>query len=119
MEKVVYECPSNCHKYSKSIGEIFEAGKKHKAQLVTCIEACENQKIKISSLREEKNSLFDKVDELEHEVSKKSELLVKANRENRDLKIELRNLRMEAVEREEIIREKAENNHANSLWRQK
>ena len=44
MEKIIYQCPNSCNKYSKSIEEIYQAGKKHKGQLVTCIEACEKQK---------------------------------------------------------------------------
>ena len=68
MEKIIYQCPNSCNKYSKSIEEIYQAGKKHKGQLVTCIEACEKQKEKISSLREEKNSLLEKVDDLEFDI---------------------------------------------------
>ena len=77
----MYECPNDCQKFSKSIGEIYEAGKRHKAQLVTCIEACGNQKAKLSSLREDKNSLLDKVDELEHELSEKTKSIVTFSRE--------------------------------------
>ena len=103
MEKIIYQCPNSCNKYSKSIEEIYQAGKKHKGQLVTCIEACEKQKGKISSLREEKNSLLEKVDDLEFELKEKSQLILKVNKETREMKIEIRNLHMERVEMEEFI----------------
>jgi len=43
MEKI--QCPNSCEKYSKSIDEIFQAGKKHKETLMTVIELSEKTEI--------------------------------------------------------------------------
>ena len=115
MEKIVYECPNNCEKYSKSIDEIFQAGKKHKEKLLTVIELSETQKLKISSLREEKNNLLDQVDQLEHDKKNDNKLILRMTRENGELKRELIDYRRKAIEQDELLREhkyESEVNHS-------
>ena len=93
MEVVCYEC----HKYSKSFKEIIEAGNKHREKALALKDISENQKEKISILREEKNNLLDKVDKvdkMELDAKRDSELILRMTRDTRDLKIELRDLRM-------------------------
>ena len=65
METIKYECPHGCHRYRQSIEEIVEAGNKHKEQIVILRKLAEDQKKKISILREEKTSLLDNTDNLE------------------------------------------------------
>ena len=60
---------------------------------------------KVSNLREDKNSLLDNVDELEHEAKRQSDLIIRMTRESRELKIDLRDLSKELMEKEEIINE--------------
>ena len=109
------ECPNRCDRYTKSIDEIFAAGKKHKDKLLALIEVSEKQKSKISSLREEKNSLLDKVDQMELDDKCRVELVIKMTNEQRALKIELRDVRMVLIEQEELIREKTENQDTNEF----
>ena len=45
-------------------------------------------------MREEKNNLLDKVDKMELDAKRDSELILRMTRDTRDLKIELRDLRM-------------------------
>ena len=85
MEVVCYEC----HKYSKSFKEIIEAGNKHREKALALKDISENQKEKISSLREEKNNLLDKVDKMELDAKRDSELILSMTRDTRDLKIDM------------------------------
>ena len=61
MEKLKYECPKRCHLYEKSFEDIITAGNKHREKVVSLTEIAREQKSKISSLREENNSLLDPV----------------------------------------------------------
>ena len=70
MEIIRFECPKRCHLYSKSFEEIIEAGNKHRENVLALKDISEKQKVKLSSLREEKNVLLDKVDGLEHDKRK-------------------------------------------------
>ena len=42
-----FKCSNGCDKYSKTIGEIFEAGAKHKEKLVALKEIADNQKFSV------------------------------------------------------------------------
>jgi hypothetical protein len=101
-------CPKCCHKYSKSFEEIIKACNKQREGVLALKDISENQKEKISSLREEKNNLLDKVDKMELDAKKESELILRMTRDTRDLKIELRDLRMILIEKDEVIFEKSE-----------
>ena len=84
-EVVRYEC----HKYSKSFQEIIEAGNNHREKALALKDISENQKEKISILREEKNNLLDKVDKMELDAKRDSELILRMTRDTRDLKIDM------------------------------
>ena len=55
----------NCHKYSKSIDEIFEAGAKHRKAAIAVKEVADQQKVKIREFRDVTNKLQDTVENLE------------------------------------------------------
>ena len=103
MEIIRFECPKRCHLYSKSFEEIIEAGNKHRENVLALKDISEKQKVKLSSLREEKNVLLDKVDGLEHDKRKDSDLILRMTSETRSLKREVRDLRMILVEKEEQL----------------
>ena len=100
-----YACPNNCHRYSKTIDEIFDAGNKHREKLICLKEITENQKLKISSIREEKIGLLDQVDRLELDAHRDSDMILRMTRETRSLKIEIRDLKKHVIEIEEISKE--------------
>ena len=106
MENIKYECPKRCHLYEKSFEEIIAAGSKHREKVVSLTEIAKDQKSKISSLREEKNSLLDQLDKMELDAKHDSDMILRMTSETRNLKIEMRNLRMENIEKEEVIRDK-------------
>ena len=107
MEIIKYECPKRCHLYSKSFEEIIEAGTKHREKVLALKDISENQKIKISSLREEKNELLDRVDKLELDQKQDSDMILRMTTETRRLKREVRDLKIILEEKEEIIIEKS------------
>ena len=112
MDRIIYECPDRCDRNGKSKDDIFAAGQKHKEKLVTLIEFTEKQKEKVSSLREEKNDLLDRMDNLELDEKRQTDLILRMTRENRESKIQIRDLKMMMVEKEEIIKENNEHNDA-------
>ena len=71
------ECQNNCHRYSKTIDEIYEAGNKHREKLIALKDITENQKIKICSLREDNNFHLDKIDQLEYDARRDSDSIRK------------------------------------------
>ena len=108
MEIIRYECPKRCHRYDKSFEEIIEAGNKHREKVFALRDISENQKVKISSLREEKNLLLDKVDKFELDAKQDSDLILRMTQETRSLKRELRDMRMILIEKEEMLSEKTQ-----------
>ena len=68
LKKEIGEKECNCHNYSKSVDEIYEAGIKHREKLVALVDVSEDFKKKISILREDKASLLAQVEFLEVEV---------------------------------------------------
>ena len=94
METFKYECPKRCHLYEQSFEEIVAAGSKHREKVVSLTEIAKEQKSKISSLREEKNSLLDQLDKLELDAKSDADLILRMTSETRSLKIDARNLRM-------------------------
>ena len=105
MEDSVEQCQNGCFKYRQSIEEVAEACNKHREKVIALKDIAEEQKSKISILREEKYSLLDKVDQLEYDDKRSSDLILRMTRETRDLKIEVKNLRMKTIEQEETIKE--------------
>ena len=105
MESVREECPYGCLKYRKSIEDVVEAGNKHKDKAIALKVIADEQKLKISSLREVKNSLLDQVDQLEFRGRNSSDLIIRMTRESREMKIQIRDLKKEDLEKEEIISE--------------
>ena len=108
MEMIKYECPKRCHLYSKSFEEIIEAGNKHREKVLALKDISENQKIKISSLREERNQLLDTVDRLELDQKRDSDMILRMTSETRNLKREVRDQKNILLEKEEILIEKME-----------
>jgi hypothetical protein len=105
----VYESPQGCHRYRQSIKEIVEAANKHKEKLASLKQIAEGQKVKISSLREERNALLHNVDQLEFKQKNDDEMMLRMTREMRDLKVQIRDLRMDVIEKEEVIKEQSDN----------
>ena len=68
----------NCHKYSKSIDAIFEAGSKHKKAALAVKEVGDEQKIKIKECRE----TIDKLKFAQYQVDEEN---LKMSKENREL----------------------------------
>ena len=95
MENIVYECPKGCHSYRQTIEDIVEAGNKHKEQLIILKELAQDQKNKISSLREERNNMLEQVDQLELSSKEDNELILKMTHETRALKVNIRDLKKE------------------------
>ena len=109
METMMYQCPKGCHRYRQSIEEIVEAGNKHKDKLLALKRIAEDQKVKISSLREERNALLDNVDHLEFKQKDDNEMILRLTREMRDLKVQIRDHRMDVIEKEEVVRAQSDN----------
>ena len=106
---------NGCKRYRKSKEEVTEAGNKHEEKALALKGVAEEQKAKISSLREEKNSLLDKIDQLEFTEKHSSDLIIRMTRETRELKIQIRDIRKEEIVREEIIHEQAKK--LEEVWR--
>ena len=60
----------------------------------------------MSCLCEDKYSLLDKLDKMELDAKSDTDLILRMTSETRSLKIDVRNLRMENIEKEEVIKEK-------------
>ena len=71
----------------------MEAGNKHKEKALALKDIAVDQKSKISTLREEKYQLQEKVDELEYDEKNQTESILKMTKENRDLKRGVSNLK--------------------------
>ena len=104
------ECSNNCHRYKQSLEEIVEAGNKHKEKALALKEIALDQKSKISTLREEKYQLQEKVDQLEYEEKNQTQLILKMTKENGELRRDVSNLRKEVIEKDEIIKDEKEEN---------
>ena len=99
------DCPYGCQRYRQSIEEVTLAGNKHREKSLALKEIAEEQKRKISNLREDRNELLDKVTQLESREKSQRDLIIRMTRETRDLKITLRDLRLDVVKKDEIIDE--------------
>ena len=67
METGNEECANGCYRYRQSLEEVAEAGNKHREKVIALKAIAEEQKSKISGLREEKYSLMESLDQLEYE----------------------------------------------------
>ena len=105
-QTIKYECRKRCHLYEKSFEEIIAAGKKHREKVVSLTEIAKDRKSKMSCLCEDKYSLLDKLDKMELDAKSDTDLILRMTSETRSLKIDVRNLRMENIEKEEVIKEK-------------
>ena len=92
------------------IGTDSPSKKQWKLPISTSLkQIAEGQKVKISSLREERNALLDNVDQLEFKQKNDDEMMLRMMREMRDLKVQIRDLRMDVIEKEEVIKEQSDN----------
>ena len=66
METGNEECANGCYRYRESL-ENAEAGNNHREKVIALKAIAEEQKSKISRLREEKYSLMESLDQLEYE----------------------------------------------------
>ena len=72
--------------------EVIKAGQKHKDSLISLKVIADEQKQKISGLREEKYKLLDEIDHLELNARSDHELFVNKHQENVTLKKKTRNI---------------------------
>ena len=105
MEMESNDCPYGCQRYRQSIEEVTLAGNKHRGKALALKEIAEEQKRKIYNLWEDRNELLDKVTQLESREKSQRDLIIRMTRETRDLKITLRDLRIDVVEKDKIIDE--------------
>ena len=105
MESTNDDCPNGCFKYRQSLEQVVEAGNKHKGKVISLKYLAEEQKVKISTLREDRDSLLDDVSKLESTEKDQRDIITRMTRETRELKIQLRDLRKEVIERDEVINE--------------
>ena len=105
IETIVYACPKGCHRYRQSFEEIVDDGNKHKEKLVALKDMAVNQKIIISSLRKYKDELLDNIDQLELKEQNANDMISRMSKETKKLKIQIRELRKDAIEREEEFNE--------------
>jgi hypothetical protein len=68
----------------------------------------EEQKKKISILRDEKFNLQENFEQLELDFRNQTELKEKMKKENKDFKIAIRDIRKDAITKEELIQEQVE-----------
>ena len=78
-----FQCKSGCEKYSKSMDEVMEYAEKNKHAAVRLKSAAEEQKKKLSILREEKTKMLDQLDMQEEELEEQNKLNVKLIDENK------------------------------------
>ena len=69
----------------QSFKEIVDARNKHKEKALAIKDIFEEQKNKISLLREDKYQLQDRLDQLEHNNKNQTELILKRTKETREL----------------------------------
>ena len=105
METRMNDCTNGCYRYRQSLEEVAEAGNKHREKVIALKAIAEEQKSKISILREEKYSLMENIDQLEHDKNIDTDLILSMTKENRELKRDLKDHRMKAIEQEELVRE--------------
>ena len=96
------EC--DCEKYGKPVDQIYEAAAKHREKLVALKEVAENQKKKISILREEKTELLDQVEQLEFDGRSQTKLMKHLKEEIESLNHNIKQHRMDSFEKDEQIR---------------
>ena len=96
MDIVQYECPKRCHLYGKSFEEVIEAGQKHRKRVIELKEISENQKVKISDLRNQRNGLQDQLDDLEIQAQEDHEHFIKMKKENAELNDKIKSVEKES-----------------------
>ena len=102
MDTNQYDCPNGCLKYRHSMDEVIKAGQKHKDSLTSLKVIADDQKQKISGLREEKYKLLDEIDQLELNARSDHELFLNKHQENLTLKNRLETLEKELAEKENV-----------------
>ena len=105
METSNYDCPNRCHRYRQSLEEIVEAGNKHREKALSLKAIAEEQKKKISILREEKFNLQEELDKMEMDARSEHDNFMKVAKENIQLKEKMKALEMELNEREIVENE--------------
>ena len=102
METASYDCPNRCNKYRQSLEEIVEAGNRHKEKALCLKGIAEEQKKKISILREEKFNLQEEIDKMEMDARCDHDNFMKTAKENIHLKERIKEFEMELIERENV-----------------
>jgi hypothetical protein len=105
METSNYNCPNRCHRYRQSLEEIVEAGNKHREKALSLKAIAEEQKKKLSILREDKFNLQEDVDKMEMDARSEHENFMKMVKENIQLKEKMKAFEMELTERENVENE--------------
>ena len=94
------EC--TCSKYKQSMDDVVMHASKNKEAVVTLRTLAENQKVKISSLREEKYKLLEEIDQLELNARTDHDNIMKTHRENVNLKENIKALETEIDEKQSL-----------------
>ena len=105
MEISRYECPNRCNRYRQSLEEIVEAGNRHKAKALSLKGIAEEQKKKISILREEKFKFQEEIDNMEMDARFEHDNFMKSANENNILKEKIKAFEKELIERENVATE--------------
>ena len=105
MEIIKYECPKRCHLYGKSFEEVIEAGQKHREKVLVLKEISENQKVKISDLRNQRNGVQDQLDNLELQAQEDHEHFIKMKKENIELKEKIKSFEKESKDESQLFKD--------------
>ena len=106
------ECQNGCHRYSKSIDEICQAGSKHKEKLVALKSRATNLKKEVTSLQGEKAKLLEQVQQLEEDVMIGQNIVRKQSDEKERLYYKLIDCEKHTVAKDGVLRYSNEHNEA-------
>ena len=96
----------SCRKYNKSMDEVVHYAQKNNDALKVLKDTVENQKLKISSLKEEKTSLSDRVEHLEFELETDHTIFSKLKAEIKGLESKVKNVEKVVDKQQDEILEK-------------
>ena len=100
-----YECPNGCHNYRQSLEEIVTAGNKHKEMALSLKGIAEEQKKKISILREDKFKLQEEIDKMEMDAREEHDNFMKTAKQNIILKETIKAFELELISKEHVENE--------------
>ena len=104
-EKEENVCLDGCNQYNKSMDEVVYYTQKHKDSLIIMKTLAENQKSKISSLREERNKMMDQLDQQEIEMERENQINVTLIREKDNLSKRAKYLEHEIEDKGDAIKD--------------